>query len=688
MTCGTGCLALLPQLVIYGLTNGAVVALNAAGFTLAYAVARQINLAHGNVFAMTTVVVATLARLLGVTSATSTPLRVGALALLAMAGVAVGATLNVLVERLAFRPFADRADRIAPLIASVGLAFVLFQAAVWWYPLVTPPPSEPVEGHLGVVLPLLAMPDVLPRVELGCCGVSFTFKDALVLALAAGVALVGGRLLRRHPVGRLLRAVAQDGELAALSGADPTRAQTLAFAAAGGLAGFAATVYGAYYGAAFAQHGLESGLAAMTAAVLGGVGAPFGALVAGVGIGVVSSFADYFLDPKWTPVLVLLLLVGALTFRPTGLLGTVPVASAEGERPETGRAGAGSGLFLVAVLTAATVLPFLDALAGWHGLAGTIDALRLVALAVGLGIVVNFAGLLDLGYAAFFAIGGYTAALTTSSASRLAVALPEALRSPWLAILFAGLVAAGFGVLFGVPTVRTRGEYLAIVTLAFGEIVPNVIWHLPEWTGGSRGMSGIAAVDGSVLGWDRPTTAYALALGLAVVACVIAVRLAPSRIGRAWAAVRDDETAAASVGVAPAVLKLLAFAMGAGCAGLAGALFAQQFGYVEPAQFDFTVSLMVLAAVVLGSRWGVAGAVGGAVVVAAYDRWLVDALNGIMGGVGVDLREQNLAVFGVALYIGTLLRSRPLSLQEWVRARASQWRLGRGVPRPSGDALT
>src|SRR5579884_314962 len=598
MTCGGSCLALVPQLVIYGLANGAVVALNAAGFTLAYAVARQINLAHGNVFAMTTVAVAALTRLLGVTAATSAPLRVAALVLLTVVGVAVGAALNVGVERLAFRPFAGRGDRVAPLIASVALAFVLFQAAVWLYPVVSAPPSGPVMGHIGVVLPLLAMPDLLPAAELGCCGLSFTLKDLVVLAAAGGVALVGGRLLRRHRGGRLLRAVAQDAELVALCGGDPARAQTLAFAVAGGLAGFAATVYGTYYGAAFAQHGLESGLAAMTAAVLGGVGDPFGALVAGAGIGVASSFADYFLDPKWTPVLVLLLLIAALTFRPTGLLGRAapPIADDAADAP-TVRAGIGSSPFLAAVLAAALLFPFLDAAVGWHRLTGAADALRLVVLAVGLGVVVNFAGLLDLGYAAFFAIGGYTAALLTSSASRVALALPGPLRDPWLAIAAAGLIAAAFGLLFGLPTIRTRGEYLAIVTLAFGEIVPNVIWHLPDWTGGARGMSGIATVDGAGFGLDRPTTAYALALGLVVLACFVAARLAASRTGRAWAAVRDDEVAAAAVGVRPPAVKLLAFALGAGCAGLAGALFAQQFGYVEPAQFDFTVSLMVLAAV-------------------------------------------------------------------------------------------
>src|SRR5207247_708498 len=137
------------------------------------------------------------------------------------------------------------------------------------------------------------------------------------------------------------------------------------------------------------------------------------------------------------------------------------------------RGGVGSRAFLLAILVAAAVLPFVDAPAGWHRISGATDALRLVALAVGLGVVVNFAGLLDLGYAAFFAIGSYTAALLTSSASRIAEPLPALLHDPWLAIGAAGLIAASFGVVFGVPTIRTRGEYLAIVTLAFGEIVPN-----------------------------------------------------------------------------------------------------------------------------------------------------------------------------------------------------------------------
>jgi branched-chain amino acid transport system permease protein len=649
------------QLLIYGLTDGAVVALSAAGFTLAYAVARQINLAHGSVFALTTVVVANLAALAGVTAAAPLTARIGALIVFAVCGALCGAVLNVGIERLAFAPFRGVGDPLAPLVASVALSFVLFQAAVWWHDFrfVAPPGA-----HQGVNLPLLAMPDLVPRVELGWGGVSFTLKDVLVLVIAALVAGGGAVALARTRTGRLLRAVAEDPQTTLLMGGDTARAQLIAFGVGGGVAGFGAAIFTAYSGGANAQYGLRSGLAAMTAAVLGGVGDPRGALLAGIVLGIFSSFSDYLLDAQWTPVLVLLLLIGLLAFRPRGLLGTTSVNSEAqpAARPvlASARAKTRARWVLLGLLVAGGAYPWLDQAAGWFRLPGATLALLMVTLSVGLTVVVGFAGLLDLGYAAFFAIGSYTAALLTGSGSRVALVLPGA---PWLALPLAGLVAAGFGVLFGLPSVRTRGEYLAIVTLAFGEIVPLVIWHLPEWTGGPRGVSGIPAPFGPM---PSGLATYVLALALACLAVIAAARLSGSRIGRAWAAVREDDLAAAAVGINPPLVKLLAFAIGAGFAGLAGAGFAQLFGYVEPGQFDFTVSLMVLAAVVLGGQWGVTGAVFGALAIAAYDRFLVEGISAGLHAVGaavnssallaVDLRQHNFAIFGLALYLATRWR--------------------------------
>jgi len=668
------------QLLIYGLTDGAVVALSAAGFTLAYAVARQINLAHGSVFALTTVVVANAAALAGVTAAAPVLVRIGALVLFALCGAVCGAILNMAVERLAFRPFRAIRDPLAPLVASVALSFVLFQAAVWWHDFryVAPP-----NVHQSVNLPYLAMPDLIPRVDLGLGGVSFTLKDLLVLVIAAIVASAGALLLARTKVGRLLRAVAEDPQTTLLMGGDAARAQLIAFGVGGGVAGFGATIFAAYFGGANAQYGLRSGLAAMTAAVLGGVGDPRGALLAGIVLGIFSSFSDYLLDAQWTPVLVLLLLIGLLAFRPNGLLGTTltPAEQPAASSPVLAAAPLRSSArwILLGLLGIGLVYPWLDQVLGWYRLPGTTMALLMVTLSVGLTVVVGFAGLLDLGYAAFFAIGSYTAALLTSSGSRIALTLPVVVREPWLALPLAGLIAAAFGVVFGLPAVRTRGEYLAIVTLAFGEIVPLVIWHLPDWTGGPRGVSGIPAVSFGPLGPAVGTAAsfgpfpfgpgvgtYVVALALASLAVIAALRLSSSRLGRAWAAVREDDLAAAAVGINPPLLKLLAFAIGAGFAGVAGAGFAQLFGYIEPEQFDFTVSLMVLAAVVLGGQWGITGAVLGALVIAAYDRFLVDGISAALHTLGgtfnnpvlltADLREHNFVIFGTALYLAALYR--------------------------------
>jgi branched-chain amino acid transport system permease protein len=666
-------LRLILQLGVFGLTDGAVVALSAAGFTLAYAVSRQINLAHGSVFALTTVVVASLASAMGVTAASPLANRISALVLLCLVGAATGALLNAGVERIAFRPFRGVKDPLGPLIGSVALSFILLQVAIWWHAAyyVAPP-----NAHQGVGVPLLSMPDLIPTIDFGTGGVSVTLKDLIVLVISAVAALGGSMLLTRTRVGRLLRAVQQDPEMTSLCGGDPGMGQLLAFAVAGALAGFGAAIFAAYFGAANAQFGLRSGLAAMTAAVLGGVGNLGGALAGGMLIGVFSSFSDYVLDAAWTPLLVLGLLILLLAFRPHGLLGSSQFVAAtqSGEdaprstltfatRPPTNLRWLMGALLLVAV-----VFPWLDQLAGWYRVSAAANSLLLVILAVGLSIVVGFAGLLDLGYAAFFAIGGYTAALLTGSGSQIALSLPDAIRSPWLALPVAALVAAGCGLVFGVPTIRTRGEYLAIVTLAFGEIVPGVIVHLPDWTGGNRGMSGVPVVQlgpwppGSAIG------AYFVALALLVLITFAAGRLAASRTGRSWAAVREDDTAAASVGVNPPLAKLLAFAIGAGCAGMAGSLFAGLFGHVEPDQFDFTISLMALAAVVIGGRWGVSGAILGGLTVALYQYVLVDWLSGAVRAIGsvvgqsalmsADLRMHNFAVFGVALLLATMPRAR------------------------------
>src|SRR5260370_13332773 len=266
------------QLLVDGAASGAVVALNAVGFTLAYAVARQINLAHGNVFALTTVVVASLAGVLEIPASAPLAVRAGALLLLTICGAACGALLNTAVEQLAFRPFRRFRASLGPLIATVGLSFLLLQVAIGWRATFLPIPSgDPRPHHGAIYVPMLSMPELVPAMELGWGGVSFTLKDAVVLLLGVTVALGVAAILARTRTGRLLRAVAQDPELAALVGGDPARAQTLAFALAGALAGFGAAIFAAYYGGASLQHGLSGGVARVNTAGAGRGGGAGGA---------------------------------------------------------------------------------------------------------------------------------------------------------------------------------------------------------------------------------------------------------------------------------------------------------------------------------------------------------------------------------------------------------------------------
>src|SRR5215212_10754158 len=202
-------------------------------------------------------------------------------------------------------------------------------------------------------------------------------------------------------------------------------------------------------------------------------------------------------------------------------------------------------------------------------------------LALGLNIVVGFAGLLDLGYAAFFAIGGYTAAFLTSPQSPL----PEQYKTDfWVAMVLSWVVAAAFGVILGAPTLRLRGDYLAIVTLAFGEIVPRAILNMEKYTGGSKGLNPIGRPHGfgtELLASDQVHWYYLIVIVGAI--SVFAInRLHDSRLGRAWMAMREDEVAAASMGINLVRNKLWAFSLGASFSGFAGSLYASMLQFIDP----------------------------------------------------------------------------------------------------------
>jgi branched-chain amino acid transport system permease protein len=294
-------------------------------------------------------------------------------------------------------------------------------------------------------------------------------------------------------------------------------------------------------------------------------------------------------------------------------------------------------LWLVA-LVVAVMLPYVSEIEGipdWLRRATGSGALFLVALytlfALGLNVVVGFAGLLDLGYVAFWLIGSYTAAILTGAqdysqalkegADFTEVARPEWSMWMWGILLVALAVAVVAGIVLGSPTLRLRGDYLAIVTLGFGEIMRIVANNSDSLTGGPRGVTTIphpeihiGPVD-VVWGVLTDKKYYWLALVL-VILWVIAIRMLDhSRIGRAWVAIREDEVAAASMGVPIVRMKLAAFAIGACTAGVGGVIYAEQVNFINPPTFDLLTSILILSAVVIGGMGSIPGSFIGAVAI-------------------------------------------------------------------------
>ncbi len=334
-------------------------------------------------------------------------------------------------------------------------------------------------------------------------------------------------------------------------------------------------------------------------------------------------------------------------------------------------------LFALAIILA----PFMVGYLGGNYWVRVLDfALLYVMLALGLNIVVGFAGLLDLGYIAFYAVGAYMVALLSSphlteQFPLIASIFPGGLHlSIWVILPLGATLAALFGIILGAPTLKLRGDYLAIVTLGFGEIIRIFMNNLDRPINITNGPKGIKAIDPvSIFGVNLSAKldifgfsiapvylSYYLFVLLALGIVLVTLRLQRSRIGRAWVAIREDEIAARAMGINTRNIKLLAFAMGASFGGVAGAMFASFQGFVSPESFTLWESVVVLAMVVLGGMGHVPGVILGAVLLSALPEFLRATIEpfqmAVFGKVMLEAEVVRQLLYGLAMILIMLYR--------------------------------
>ena len=343
-------------------------------------------------------------------------------------------------------------------------------------------------------------------------------------------------------------------------------------------------------------------------------------------------------------------------------------------------------VWIIAGAAALIALPMVLQIAGDAWVRIAAFAMLYIMLALGLNIVVGLAGLLDLGYIAFYAVGAYLYALLssnqlTSNFDALGAMFPNGFDvSIWLVVPMAAALAASAGIALGTPVLKLRGDYLAIVTLGFGEIIRIFMNNLNapvNITNGPQGISGIHGI--RLFGWDLnqnidigsftiPSVAqyYYLFLVLVVFVVILSYRLQDSRIGRAWMAMREDEIAAKAMGINTRNMKLLAFSMGATFGGVAGVMFSAFQGFVSPESFSLLESIIVLAMVVIGGMGHIPGVILGAVLLSVlpealrYMGFISDWQQHTFGHVYIDSGILRQLIYALAMIIIMILRPKGL----------------------------
>ena len=595
---------------VNGLVIGNIYALLAVGLALIFGVANLINFAHGSVY--------TLGAYIGWAAIVflHTPLPVTMLIVFIAC-----ALVGIVIERIGLRPLQGKA-RIAPLLATIGISFVLDQLVQLAF---SPDPR--------------AVPNDLPDWRLTIGGGSIGAMDLLI----AGVGLVSAALLyiflRFTKLGSAVRATAQDREAALQMGVNVNAVNSAVFAIASALGGVSGLLVGMYYNHIDPAMSFQATLKGVVAQVIGGVGNVPGAIVGSLLLGLVESYGIALLGTTYRNLFAFVLLIIFLLWLPNGLFGgrsTIQTEPLVGSFIAPSRPLRLPRWSVWAATLAAFALPF--ATSAPYLLQTLTNAWLAALLALSLTLIAGTAGQISFGQAALMAIGGYASAL-------LAVDLGA---PPVLSVPAAGLTAAALGTLLVFPAFRLRGHYIAIATLAIGEIVSLVILNWESLTRGAMGITGIPPL--SLFGRDLESNRaiYWLCLAIVVALGLLQTRLLSSHLGRTLRAVREDEIAARCYGVRLDRYKALAFAFGAFGAGLSGAITAHLYSYLNNQTFDSQLSLLALTMVILGGMGNVLGAIAGAILLVGLPELFRIAA------------EYRILIYGVVLL--ALIRFRPQGL--------------------------
>jgi Branched-chain amino acid ABC-type transport system, permease components len=571
--------SLLIGQTINGLVLGNVYALLAAGLALIFGVAGLINFAQGSVYMAGSYALWVFVALLG------WPLWAGLL------GAALfGAVLGLAIERLALRPL-KKTGGITPFLATIGVGLVIDSGVEIIF---TPNPKS--------------FPKLLPegRIELGLASVGF--MDLLVLGLCLASALGLFLLLTRTQAGRALRAAAQDPETASSMGVRVKRVNSAVFALASALGSLAGALVGLYYNLILPSSGAQAGLKGFTACVLGGLGSVPAAMAGGLVLGLGESYAVAIFGSSSRSLVAYAFLLLALFLKPNGIFGGKPRPIREvltGSFLPQAKAIKPPRALAAFIVVAAFALPL--AVKSGYVLQILSQAWIYGVFALSLSLASGTGGIMSMGQAGFMAIGAYASALLTLKAGW-----------PFAASFFAaGLVAAVLGSLLAAPALRLKGHYIAIATMGIGEMVCQIILNWESLTRGAMGLAGIPAPRLFGLEISSASGFYYLSLAVLVLCAAAIAAIGDSPLGRSARALREDESAARSLGVDARRYRSLVFGLGAFFAGLAGSLTAHLYTYISYDTFGGSLSILGVTMAIFGGLGNIWGAILGALSLTA-----------------------------------------------------------------------